>query len=108
MKALKKILISLGLTCCLLAGVLIANAADPAEINNPEHIYDLESFYNLDYMVENIENLFSEPNRIEVIDSNDHLVAEGTKNDEKIQGYIGISDLLTEIDGIQYYRLSYK
>jgi len=46
--------------------------------------------------------------RVQIYDSNDQLIAEGTKNDEKIKGYLGISDLLTEIDGIQYYRLSYK
>jgi hypothetical protein len=108
MKALKRNWISFGLTCCLLAGVLTVNGANPADNTDLKNMYDLESIDNLDKMVEEIENVLSVNDRVQIYDSNDQLIAEGTKNDEKIKGYLGISDLLTEIDGIQYYRLSYK
>lgn len=108
MKTLKKNWFSFGLTIWLLSGVLTANAANPTEKKDLERIYDLESFYSLDNMVKEIEDLLSESGRIEIIDSNDQLVAEGTKNNDEIKNYMGISDLLTEIDGIQYYRLSYQ
>lgn len=108
MKALKRNWISFGLTCYLLAVVLTVNGANPADNADLENMYDLESIDKLDNLVEEIENVLWVNDRVQIYDSNDQLIVEGTKNDEKIKGFLGISDLLTEIDGIQYFRLSYK
>jgi len=108
MKTQKNYLISLVMFCCLLAGTLTVKAADPVENKDLEKKYDLESIYKLDILSEEIENLLSEKDQVQIYDSNDQLIAEGTRNQEKIKGYLGISDLLIEIDGVQYYRLSYK
>lgn len=120
MKTIKKYLISVGLAGMLLAGVLTAKGADPIEKMDRENIYglvnlyDLENMYevgsiqSLDRMIHEIENVISEKDRVQIYDSNDQLIADGVKNEDKIKGYLGISDFLTEIDGVQYYRLSYK
>lgn len=108
MKMLKKGWISWGLTCCLLVGVLITKGANPAENKISENVYEIEYFKNLDILMEEIENLLSEKEQVQIYDSSNQLIVEGTKNDENIIAYLGISDLLTEIDGIKYYRLSYK
>ncbi len=108
MKTLKKGWVSWVLTCCLLAGALIAKGADRAENKISENVYEIEYFNNLDILEEEIENLLSEKDQVQIYDSSNQLIVEGTKNDENIIGYLGISDLLTEIDGIKYYRLSYK
>lgn len=114
MKTIKKYLLSLGLIGLFLAGVLIAKGADPIEnldyenMYGIEDMYDLESSHNLNRMLQEIENVLSEKDRIQIYDSNDQLIADGVKNEEKIKNYLGISDFLTEIDGVRYYRLSYK
>lgn len=120
MKTTKKYLISLGLISMLLAGVLSAKGADPIEMMDienmygPESLYDLENMYDpgstqsLNRMIQEIENVISEKNRVQIYDSNDQMIADGVKNEEKIKSFLGISDFLTEIDGVQYYRLSYK
>lgn len=114
MKTTKNYLISLGLTGCLLAGVLIAKGADPTENLDLETQYELEniqdagSIHSLNSMIQEIENVLSEKDRVQIYDSKNQLIADGIKNEEKIKGYLGISDFLTEIDGVAYYRLSYK
>jgi len=120
MKTTKKYLISLVLIGMLLACVLTAKGADPIEKMDRENMYGLENLYDLENMydpgsiqslnrtIQEIENVISEKDRVQIYDSNDQLIADGIKNEEKIKGYLGISDFLTEIDGVQYYRLSYK
>jgi hypothetical protein len=120
METTKKYLISLGLTGMLLVGVLTAKGADPIENLDLENMYGLENLYDLENMYDpgsiqslnrmlhEIENVVSEEDRVQIYDSKDQLIADGVKNEDKIRSFLGISDFLTEIDGIQYYRLSYK
>jgi len=107
MKTNKLNLKILSLTLLLFSTLPSLKAATPDENNDVNQNYNFESYFELDQMNRDIDLLFSEENEIKVLDSNDQLVVEGPENDINIKTYVGISDLLTEIDGIQYYRLSF-
>lgn len=44
---------------------------------------------------------------IQIYDQHQQLVIKGTADNKRIKNYISLSDLLTEVDNVQYYRLSY-
>jgi hypothetical protein len=98
----------LGLTILFLVLVLLVKANSPYEINYAYHSYDFGEFYNFEQIENEIEQIFYEDNEVKVLDSNEQLVAEGSSQSLIIKSYITVSDMLLEIDGVKYYRLSYK
>jgi hypothetical protein len=44
---------------------------------------------------------------VKIFDSDNKLIVTGNENEDKVKNCISKADLLTEINGIKYYRLSY-
>lgn len=79
--------------------------------NNLETFTDqayFEEYFDYQDYTELLEiNLNSEV-RIQVYNESGALISAGSEQDEKIKSLMNHSDLLTEVNGTKYYRLSYQ
>jgi hypothetical protein len=98
----------LGLTILFLVLVFSVKANSPYEFTDVNRSYDFVEFFQFEQIEKEIEQIFYQNNQVKVLDSKNQLVAEGSNRDLNIKSYITVSDLLLEIDGIKYYRLSYN
>ncbi|MBR9997623.1 MAG: hypothetical protein KFF73_01570 [Cyclobacteriaceae bacterium] len=108
MKTMKKNMLTLGLLFMMLGGVVTAWATENTEKKDPYRTYDYDDYYNTYMMEKEIEELMYVEGQVRIIDFMEELVAEGMTTDNEIKKYVGISDLLIDVDGVKYYRLSYK
>lgn len=107
MKTIKIKLIVLGFFIFMAAFNISAFATE----NNEKSVVDLayfEEYFEFENYADILEfNLLPEV-RIQVYNENGKLIATGSENDAKIKSLMSISDLLTEVNGIKYYRSSYQ
>ncbi len=67
-----------------------------------------EEYFNSENYAKELDiNLVPEI-QINVYNETGNLIATGDVKDAKIKSLMNISDLLTEVNGIKYYRLSYQ
>lgn len=94
----------LSLTVVLMLGIGNVLLAGPNEKNAKET--------NGEYsFVEDIMNCLQPAKQLDEIliyDQHQQLVIRGSSDNMIIKNYISRSDLLTEVDNVQYYRLSYE
>lgn len=88
--------------------ILISGMASPLFAGPEENdASDLNGEYTF---VEDIMDYLDTPqatDEVRIYDRHEELVISGRADDRIIKNYILRSDLLTEVDHIQYYRLSY-
>jgi hypothetical protein len=66
-----------------------------------------EEYFDYEALNKLLETQLKPELNVKIFDSSNQLVAAGNDNEDKIQGMIPVADLLIEIDGTKYYRLSY-
>ena len=108
MKILKKSAPVLSLLILLLFNVLLAKAVDPIETNILYDSYDLDTYFEMDDTLKNIDDQMFPEQEVQILDVNDKLVTKGSENNTDIKSLVSISDLLIEIDGTKYYRISFQ
>lgn len=112
MKILKFKIILMSL---LLVLISISSGALSASHSNPylsESNYQMESnyfkeYFNYEKMNQAMDLQLIPDVGVKIFNSRDQLIATGSKSDDKVKELVRISDLLIEINGTQYYRLSY-
>jgi hypothetical protein len=80
------------------------------ENNTPSSLdlaYFEDYFWDQDYTEQLKIKLISEV-QIQVYNEEGSLIATGDQKDDKIKTLLNISDLLTEVNGTKFYRLSYQ
>ena len=106
MKTMKKNLLTLGLSLTMLAGrVSAGTSTDKNKTNSTPDYTDYLKTYTLE---KEIEELVQDEGQVRIMDISEKMVMQGKITEEEVQKFMRISDLLTEIDGVKYYRLSYK
>lgn len=95
--------------------ISISTGALSAGHSNPflsESNYQMESNYFSEYfsyekMNQTLDIQLMPEVGIKIFNSRDQLIATGSESDDKVKELVKISDLLVEINGTKYYRLSY-
>jgi hypothetical protein len=113
MKTLKIKLASMSFTLILIS---FSMAALSAGNSNPDFVgsdYFTASNYFVEYFSYEEMNLALDMQlkpevNVKIFNSNDQLIATGNETEDKVKSLVKVADLLTEIDGTKYYRLSYK
>jgi len=54
-----------------------------------------------------LDNQLKSEVNVKIFNSDNRLMAIGDDSEDKIKSLVKFADLLTEIDGTKYYRLSY-
>ncbi len=108
MKTLKIKLLAFGITVLLMGIVFLAHAGDLRENPELETMANLESYFEQVKLNTRLEKNLESDCEVHIYNSENQLIMTGSANEEKIKTYIPQSDLLTEVDGTKYYRLSYK
>ena len=67
-----------------------------------EEYFDQESF------TRELEMNLTQQMNVMIYDSNGELLMAGDKDSDKIRTIIRIADLMTEVNGTSYYRMSYQ
>ena len=108
MKTLKTRLFALGIVSIALLGSLSAGASGNEDKKDVLETSDFTAYLDNHYLERNIEEMMMDEGQVRVMDSHEEMVAEGKITDEAIKRYMSISDLVTEVDGVKYFRLSYQ
>ena len=106
MKTMKKKLLTIGLSLTVLAGTVSAGTF--ADKNNTNRTSDYKDYLETYMLEKEIEELVTDEGQVRVMNNKEEMVIQGKITDEEIKKFIRVADLLTEVDGITYYRLSYK
>lgn len=112
MKTLRITLASMSFTLLLLS---LSMAAISAGNSNPDFAgsdYYTASNYFVEYFSNEEMNLALDIQlkpevNVKIFNSKDQLIATGNETEDKVKSLVKVADLLTEIDGTKYYRLSY-
>ena len=120
MKTLNKYLLSLGLILSMMAGQAIARDIESNGKNDPENDYNFterydlaeydgfSSYFDFYQMEREIEKMLVQDGKVKIMNANEEVVIEGNATEESVKKYMRISDLVTEVDGVKYFRMSYK
>jgi len=79
--------------------------------NNLEATSDLtyfEEYFDAENYTKELGIKLDSEIQIQVYNVYGSLIASGSEKDEKVKSLMGHSDLLTEVNGTKYYRLSYQ
>ncbi len=106
MKTLKIKLASLSLTLFLISFSLAAISAESSTPNGTESNYFKEYFSN-EQMNLLLDTQLKPELNVKIFNSKNQLIITGNETEDKVKSFIQVADLLTEIDGTKYYRLSY-
>jgi hypothetical protein len=106
MKTLKIKLASLSLTLFLISFSLTAISAGSSTPNGTESNYFKEYFSN-EQMNLLLDTQLKPELNVKIFNSKNQLIITGNETEDKVKSFIQVADLLTEIDGTKYYRLSY-
>jgi len=100
-KLIQPFLFSLTLIWILAIGspLLAGPKGNTASDLNGEYTFVEDIMYYLDIP------LFTD--EVRIYDQHEKLVISGSSDDRMIKNYISRADLLTEVDHVQYYRMSY-
>lgn len=107
MKTIKIKLTALSFAIAMTAFSTISFATE----NNMESALEVayfEEYFDSENYTEDLEIKLVPEVRVKVYNVAGNLIATGSENDAKIKSLMNISDLLTEVNGIKYYRSSYQ
>lgn len=112
---MKTIKIKIACLSFTLLMITISTVAIPAGNSNPDftgNIIFTESNYFADYLSYEemnmaLDNQLKSEVNVKIFNSDNRLMAIGDDSEDKIKSLVKFADLLTEIDGTKYYRLSY-
>ncbi len=95
------------LTLILTAGITILNSneASAKPVNSMLNDYTTE-YTRFEEFISQFENN-DDSAEIRIYDTDHNLIATGNAENRRIKKLISRSDLLTEVDNTQYYKLSY-
>jgi hypothetical protein len=94
----------LPLTVLLVLGMRTISVAGPNKLDNADQ--NGEYSYAEDIM--DCLLTLNPVDEILIYNQEDQLVIKGSADNKTIKNYISRSDLLTEVDHVQYYRMSYE
>ena len=107
MKMLKTKTTVLSFTFALIVLSFTTYAADNDLNSSTDQSYFEEYFEAIEFT--NSLNTLALPNvNVKIYDEKGNLLTAGDEENDTIKSYIGISDLMTEVGGIKFYRLSYR
>jgi hypothetical protein len=98
-------LLTLGLIIIMAGTVSAGTSGDKDE---KDQTLEYKDYLKTSMFIKEIEEILSDDGQVRIMNSKEIIVLQGKNTDEKIKEYMCISDLLTEVDGVKYYRLSYK
>ena len=75
---------------------------------NVSDSYYFEEYFDYEELNQQLELQLKPAINIKIFNSNNQLILTGNESEERVKICVDKSDLLTEIDGMKYYRLSYK
>jgi hypothetical protein len=112
---MKTLISKITLMSLALVLIFISTVALSASHSNPylsESYYQMESNYFTEYfsyekMNQTLDLQLIAEVGVKIFNSRDQLIATGSENDDKVKELVKISDLLIDINGTKYYRLSY-
>jgi len=107
MKTANNKLTTLSFTIALITFSLSTFATENSLVTFTDQAYFKEYFDYQNY-TELLEIKLNPEVRIQVCNESGALIAAGSEQDEKIKSLMNHSDLLTEVNGTKYYRLSYQ
>lgn len=106
MQNLKIKFASLSLTLLLVTVSLVTFSSENENQNDFESKYFGEYFnYEETHLL--LETQLMPEINVKIYNSNNQLLVTGKETEDKVKSLMIVSDLLTEIGGIKYYRLSY-
>lgn len=110
MKTLKIRLTALSFTIAMTAFTFttFASGNKMKAMMDPTYIEEFEEYFDSENFTQELEIKLRPDVRIKVYNQDGKLIASGDVKDEKIKSFIDISDLLTEVHGTKYYKLSYQ
>jgi hypothetical protein len=106
MKTLK-LKLTIVLFTFLLASITWANSATGNTSLNISDSQYIEEYSEHEEMNRFLDLQLKPELNVKIYDSGYELIVTGNENENRVKNCISKSDLLTEIDGIKYYRLSY-
>jgi len=84
-----------------------SNPGFTGNINYTESNYFAE-YFSYEEMNRTLDIQLKPEVNVKIFNSENQLIATGNETEDKVKSLVKVADLLTEIDGTQYYRLSYK
>jgi len=97
----------LSLTFALIVLSFTTYAADYEINSSTDQSYFGEYFEAIEF-TKTLNTLLLPNVNVKIYDEKGNLFAAGDEENDTIKSYIGISDLMTEVGGTKFYRLSYR
>jgi len=98
---------TLSLTVALIAFTCTGYASENSNLDVTGSAY-FEQYFEYEELNDLLGILLKPELNVRIYNTGNKLVATGNENDAKMKSMIPESDLLTEVNGVKYYRLSYK
>ena len=98
---------TLSLTVALIAFSYAGYSSENSNLDAAGTAY-FEQYFEYEELNDLLDIQLKPELNVKIYNVENKLVATGNENDEKMKSMIPESDLLTEVNGVKYYRLSYK